>query len=64
MFYDHRVKFVASSAVQPEEIYTEGLQASEFFRTASRLTEMQSSAYLELPHLVDNFSIADGISET
>lgn len=64
VFYDHRVKFVASSAVPPEEIYTEGLQASEFFRTASRLTEMQSSAYLELPHLVDNFSIADGISET
>jgi cell division protein ZapE len=64
VFYDHRVKFVASSAVPPEEIYTEGLQSSEFFRTASRLTEMQTSAYLALPHLVDNFKISEGVSET
>ena len=57
VFYDHRVKLVASCAVEIDDIYTEGVQASEFFRTASRLTEMQSSSYLELPHLVDNFKL-------
>lgn len=64
VFYDHRVKFIASSSVPAEEIYTEGLQASEFFRTASRLTEMQSQTYLALPHLVDDFKIGEGITET
>lgn len=57
VFYDHRVKLVASSAVAPEEIYTEGTQSSEFFRTVSRLVEMQSRSYLELPHLTDPFEL-------
>ncbi|TCP10825.1 cell division protein ZapE [Crenobacter luteus] len=65
VFYDHRVKFAASSAVEPELIYTEGVQSGEFFRTASRLTEMQSTSYLELPHLVDPFLLtpADQVAE-
>jgi cell division protein ZapE len=57
VLYDHRVKLVASSAVAAEQIYLEGVQASEFFRTASRLTEMQSNSYLQLPHLVDQFQL-------
>ena len=50
VFYDSRVKLVISAEVEADLLYTEGVQASEFFRTASRLTEMQSSAYLALAH--------------
>ncbi|GGY10698.1 cell division protein ZapE [Paludibacterium paludis] len=57
VFYDHRVKLVASAAVDAEGLYTEGVQSGEFFRTASRLTEMQSQSYLALPHLVDQFQL-------
>lgn len=57
VFYDHRVKLVASSAVPPEQIYLDGQQASEFFRTVSRLNEMQTESYLALPHQVDAFQL-------
>lgn len=53
VLYDHRVKLVASAAGQPEALYTAGVHANEFFRTVSRLTEMQTEAYLALPHLSD-----------
>ena len=55
VFYDHRVKLVLSAEVEAEQIYTDGVQSSEFFRTASQLTEMQSTSYLGLPHLSDVF---------
>jgi cell division protein ZapE len=51
IFYDHKVKLIATADCAPELLYTEGTQANEFFRTVSRLTEMRSHEYLEMPHI-------------
>lgn len=49
--YEHRVKLFASAAAAPDDLYRDGEGAKAFERTASRLVEMQSQAYLALPHL-------------
>jgi cell division protein ZapE len=50
-FYDRRVKLICSAELDIAEIYTGQRLAKAFQRTASRLLEMQSTAYLGLAHI-------------
>jgi cell division protein ZapE len=47
VLYDYKVKFVMSAEVPPAELYTEGVLSNEFFRTESRIMEMQSKEYMQ-----------------
>ncbi|RBM06324.1 cell division protein ZapE [Novacetimonas cocois] len=49
--YEQNVKLFASAEDQPDSLYQRGQGAKAFERTASRLEEMQSAAYMQLPHL-------------
>ena len=66
--YDNAVKLVASADGEPDGLYVaqDGVEAQEFRRTASRLIEMRSDAYLALPHgrRVAPAGLAPGIVET
>ena len=49
VFYDQRVKLLMSAECPPQELYTAGAMANEFTRTVSRIAEMQTREYLEMP---------------
>lgn len=49
--YEHKVKLIAAADAPPEQLYPSGDGAFEFERTVSRLQEMRSKDYIELPHL-------------
>lgn len=50
-FYDRRVKLLMSARAPIDKLYTGRKLAFEFRRTASRLSEMQSTEYLHAAHL-------------
>ncbi len=50
-FYDRRVKLILSADADLQDLYAGTRLSFEFDRTISRLVEMQSTAYLALPHL-------------
>jgi cell division protein ZapE len=49
--YEHRVNLICAAAVPADQLCGAGDHAKEFQRTASRLAEMQSDAYIKSPHL-------------
>jgi cell division protein ZapE len=48
--YDNGVGLIASAAAEPHALYVDGAGAESFARTASRLMEMRSEAYLAERH--------------
>lgn len=56
-FYDRGVNLLLSAAAAPDALYRGTRLAAPFRRTASRLVEMQSEAYLARPHISETESI-------
>jgi cell division protein ZapE len=50
VLYDNNVRLIASSVAPPDEIYVGARSSNEISRTISRLSEMQTQHYLQLPH--------------
>ena len=48
--YEHKVKLLMAADAEPDALYPAGDGSFEFQRTASRLHEMRSAAYLALGH--------------
>jgi len=49
VLYDRRVRLICSAEAAPEALYPQGKGALSFARSASRLVEMQTAAYLTAP---------------
>ncbi len=50
VLYEKKVNLVAAADAQPDGLHADGTHAFEFQRTVSRLMEMQTSEYIDLPH--------------
>ncbi|MEN3931548.1 cell division protein ZapE [Microvirga sp. W0021] len=66
--YERKVKLLASLQVPVISLYQaeQGIEAFEFDRTVSRLIEMQSTEYLQLPHddTLHTSEVSTGLVET
>jgi cell division protein ZapE len=47
VLYDHSIKLMISAECEADALYTDGPMANEFYRTTSRIMEMQTLQYLE-----------------
>ncbi|MBI5890462.1 MAG: cell division protein ZapE [Nitrosomonadales bacterium] len=63
VLYDNHVKLVASFEVAPDSLYGTAGHDSEAQRIASRLIEMQTHRYLELPHRSRNVSLTEHVAD-
>ena len=50
VLYEKKVNLVAAADAQPDGLHADGTHAFEFQRTVSRLMEMQTPEYIDLPH--------------
>ena len=50
VLYEKKVNLVAAADAQPDGLHADGAHAFEFQRTVSRLMEMQTPEYIDLPH--------------